>query len=65
VVSDPLRELIDACDAVLLLHRRLTHSIATDEVVRCVALQAELDQLAATVRDAKDRWAQSRGDPGE
>jgi hypothetical protein len=65
MVGDSLHELIDACDSVLLLYRRLTGCGRTDEALAGVAWQAELDQLAATVRDAKDRWAQSQGDPGE
>jgi hypothetical protein len=65
VVGDPLGELIDACDAVLGLYRRLTRSGGADEVLGDVAMQAELDQLAAAVRDAKDKRTQSRGDPGE
>lgn len=58
-------EVLDACDAVLQVYRRLSTTTAGDKVIGCVALEAVLDQLAAAVRNTRQQARRSTGEPGE
>lgn len=64
--NDAHEELLDACQAVLVLCRRLLRvAVADHDAAACLTLQSHMDQLATAVQHARRSGRQSPGDPGE
>jgi hypothetical protein len=65
VTNSAFQDLLDACEAVLSVHRRVGSSPADERGVQVpLALQARLDQLAAATDRARSVCRRPR-DPGE